>query len=109
MAHGVHVEWAKYPCFLLLLPLLQQFMMPPESGSVNSHSPRNVFYGRWAKYNKLPGDGLSPSHIMPFPCLDEIKEINEFTRKDMNGLFVSLGDGVTHYELNGDEKDAPIV
>jgi pimeloyl-ACP methyl ester carboxylesterase len=46
---------------------------------------------------------------MPFPYLDEIKEINELTRKDMNGSFVSLGDGVTHYELDGDEEGVPIV
>lgn len=46
---------------------------------------------------------------MPFPYLDEIKEINEFTRKDMSGSFISLGDGITHYELGGNEKGIPIV
>jgi pimeloyl-ACP methyl ester carboxylesterase len=46
---------------------------------------------------------------MPFPYLDETKEINEITRKDMNGSFITLGDGITHYELGGNEEGLPIV
>lgn len=46
---------------------------------------------------------------MSFPYLDEIKEINELTRKDMSGSFIVLGDGVTHYELGGDDKGMPVI
>lgn len=46
---------------------------------------------------------------MPFPYLDEIKEINESTRQDTSGSFVLLEDGVTHYELDGNEKGIPVV
>jgi pimeloyl-ACP methyl ester carboxylesterase len=46
---------------------------------------------------------------MPFPYLDEIKEINEFTRPNMNGSFISLEDGITHYELGGNEDRPSIV
>lgn len=49
------------------------------------------------------------AQAMPFPYLDEIKEINEFTRRDVSGSFISLGDGVTHYELGGTEDGSPIV
>src|SRR5690349_15789016 len=46
---------------------------------------------------------------MPFPYLDEIKEINEFTRQDTSGSFIALGDGITHYELGGSEDGPSIV
>lgn len=46
---------------------------------------------------------------MPFPYLGEIKELNESARKALGGSFVSLSDGVTHYELSGDREGAPVV
>lgn len=46
---------------------------------------------------------------MPFPFLDETKELNESTRKEMDGLFIKLTNGITHYELGGDENGIPVV
>ncbi len=46
---------------------------------------------------------------MPFPYLDETKDLNETTRKDADGLFVSLTDGITHYELGGEINNTTIV
>ncbi|MCE9647670.1 MAG: alpha/beta hydrolase [Chloroflexi bacterium] len=38
---------------------------------------------------------------MSFPYLDEVKELNETTRREAGGSFIVLSDGVTHYELAG--------
>lgn len=46
---------------------------------------------------------------MPFPYLDETREINETARKDADGSFVKLTDGITHYELGGDEQGQAVV
>lgn len=46
---------------------------------------------------------------MPFPYLDETKELNESTRKETDGSFITLTDGVTHYELGGPENGKPVV
>lgn len=46
---------------------------------------------------------------MPFPYLDETLELNESTRMGMDGSFIALDDGVTHYELGGDERGVPVV
>ncbi len=46
---------------------------------------------------------------MSFPYLDEIKELNESTRKEAGGSFIALSDGVTHYELGGDSKGVVVV
>jgi pimeloyl-ACP methyl ester carboxylesterase len=46
---------------------------------------------------------------MPFPYLDEIKEINEFTCQNISGSFISLEDGTTHYELGGNENGILVV
>jgi pimeloyl-ACP methyl ester carboxylesterase len=46
---------------------------------------------------------------MPFPFFDETKELNELTRKNAAGSFISLSEGVTHYELGGDESGEKIV
>jgi pimeloyl-ACP methyl ester carboxylesterase len=46
---------------------------------------------------------------MPFPYLDETQELNETTRKQADGSFVTLTDGVTHYELGGPENGNPVV
>ncbi|MBI5944189.1 MAG: alpha/beta hydrolase [Chloroflexi bacterium] len=46
---------------------------------------------------------------MSFPYLDETKELNDATRKDAGGSFVTLPDGVTHYELRGPENGKPVV
>ena len=46
---------------------------------------------------------------MPFPYLDEIKELNETTRKEADGSFITLADGVTHYELGGPENGKLVV
>lgn len=46
---------------------------------------------------------------MPFPYLGETKELNESTRNALGGSFVSLTDGVTHYELDGRDEGIPVV
>ena len=47
---------------------------------------------------------------MPFPYFDETKALNESTRKEADGLFIQLSDGITHYQLGGDENgDADAV
>src|SRR3972149_4507577 len=39
---------------------------------------------------------------MPFPYLNETRELNDLTRKEADsGAFISLSDGVTHYEISG--------
>lgn len=40
---------------------------------------------------------------------DETKELNAETRKDAGGAFIQLADGVTHYELGGDESGNVVV
>jgi len=46
---------------------------------------------------------------MPFPYVGETKELNESTRKEADGSFIALTDGVTHYELGGPENGKPVV
>lgn len=46
---------------------------------------------------------------MPFPFLDETKVIDQSVRETADGSFVALSDGVTHYEIAGDEKGKPVV
>jgi len=46
---------------------------------------------------------------MTFPYLDETQELNETTRKEAGGSFITLTDGVTHYELGGPDNGQPIV
>ncbi len=46
---------------------------------------------------------------MPFPYFDETKELNDTTRRAAGGSFIALTDGVTHYELCGDENGIPVV
>ncbi|HNK62666.1 MAG TPA: alpha/beta hydrolase [Anaerolineales bacterium] len=46
---------------------------------------------------------------MPFPYLGETKELNTATRQGMGGSFIALTDGVTHYELGGDEGRPVVV
>lgn len=46
---------------------------------------------------------------MTFPYLDETHELNEATRKEAGGSFITLTDGVTHYELGGDPNGSPVV
>jgi len=41
---------------------------------------------------------------MPFPYLDETKELNESARKEADGLFIQLSDGNTHYQVGGDKN-----
>jgi len=45
---------------------------------------------------------------MPFPFFDETKDLDDETRTGAAGSFVTLSDGVTHYELSGPER-RPIV
>jgi pimeloyl-ACP methyl ester carboxylesterase len=46
---------------------------------------------------------------MSFPYLSEDKELNEETRKEVDsGAFISLSDGVTHYQLDG-RPDGQVV
>jgi pimeloyl-ACP methyl ester carboxylesterase len=46
---------------------------------------------------------------MPFPYLDETRNLDEVTRKELGGSFIALGDGITHYEMGGNENGIPIV
>ena len=46
---------------------------------------------------------------MSFPYLGETKELNEATRKEADGSFIALSNGVTHYELCGPENGIPVV
>ena len=46
---------------------------------------------------------------MPFPFLGETKELNEFTRRTASGSFITLADGVTHYELGGPSNGKTVV
>lgn len=46
---------------------------------------------------------------MPFPYLNETKELNEAVRREIGGSFVALKDGVTHYELSGPKGGRAIV
>ena len=46
---------------------------------------------------------------MPFPYRDKIKELNDITRKSAGGAFISLPDGVTHFELGGTEDGEPVI
>lgn len=48
-------------------------------------------------------------NLMPFPYVDETEELNKTTREDARGLFVTLSDGVTHYELSGDTNGSRVV
>ncbi|HCK65361.1 MAG TPA: alpha/beta hydrolase, partial [Anaerolineae bacterium] len=46
---------------------------------------------------------------MSFPYLDETKELNEIIRKEAGGDFIQLSNGVTHYQLGGDENGDTVV
>lgn len=47
---------------------------------------------------------------MPFPYFDETKALNESTRKEVDGSFIQLSDGITHYQLGGGKNgDADAV
>jgi pimeloyl-ACP methyl ester carboxylesterase len=46
---------------------------------------------------------------MPLPYPGETKELNESTRKEADGSFVTLTDGVTHYQLGGPENGEPVI
>lgn len=46
---------------------------------------------------------------MPFTYRDETKELNDETRKSADGSFVQLPNGITHYELGGNESGEVIV
>ena len=46
---------------------------------------------------------------MNFPYREETKELNDETRKDADGSFIQLVDGVTHYELDGNESGEVVV
>jgi pimeloyl-ACP methyl ester carboxylesterase len=40
---------------------------------------------------------------------DETKELNAETRKSVNGAFIQLPNGITHYELGGNESGEVVV
>jgi pimeloyl-ACP methyl ester carboxylesterase len=46
---------------------------------------------------------------MSFPYRDETKELNDESRKNAGGSFIQLADGVTHYELSGNESSEAVV
>ena len=53
-------------------------------------------------------DGVR-SYMMFFPYRDETKELNDETRRSAEGSFLQLQDGITHYELGGDENGEPVI
>lgn len=46
---------------------------------------------------------------MSFSYRDETRELNDLTRKDLSGSFISLQEGVTHYELSNPDKENTVV
>jgi pimeloyl-ACP methyl ester carboxylesterase len=46
---------------------------------------------------------------MSFPFFDETKELNEAVRREAGGSYITLADGVTHYEFGGLENGSPVV
>jgi len=46
---------------------------------------------------------------MSFPYQDEIKTLNDASRKEIGGLFISLPNGVTHYELSNAHAENTVV
>ena len=46
---------------------------------------------------------------MHFPYRDETKELNDEARRFADGAFIQLPDGITHYELAGDENNKPVI
>lgn len=46
---------------------------------------------------------------MPFPYLDETKQLNEAARQEIGESFAALPGGVTHYELGGPKDGLPVV
>lgn len=63
----------------------------------------NVSCVRWEKYRK--GRVIPPDKIMRV----ETKELNDVTRKLASGSFIQLPDGVTHYELGGNDSGKRVV
>jgi len=46
---------------------------------------------------------------MAFPYQDEIKTLNDVTRNEIGGSFISLPNGVTHYELSNPDVENTVV
>ena len=46
---------------------------------------------------------------MNFTYRDETKQLNDRTRRNADGCFIQLPDGVTHYELGGPESGDVVV
>ena len=46
---------------------------------------------------------------MSFPYLDEIKELDETTRREADGSFIALADGTTHFEFSGGVNGEVVV
>jgi len=46
---------------------------------------------------------------MSFPYRDEVKRLNATTRKSIDGSFLSLPDGFTHYELTNTQLENTVV
>jgi|GEM_PF-3998148 len=46
---------------------------------------------------------------MSFPYRAETKVLNDETRRSSDGSFIQLSDGITHYELGGNENVEPVI
>jgi hypothetical protein len=46
---------------------------------------------------------------MPFSYRDDIKELNELTRKELSGSFIRLPGGVTQYELSDADGENTVI
>jgi pimeloyl-ACP methyl ester carboxylesterase len=73
---------------------------------MNFRSRLNAFCVRWEKYNHTSA-GRETSHYKIMRA--EIKELNDETRRSASGSFVQLPNGVTHYELGGNESGDVVV
>jgi len=49
------------------------------------------------------------THIMSFPFRDEVKELNNEFRQSVGGSFISLPDGITHYELSNEGQENTVI
>ena len=46
---------------------------------------------------------------MPFSFHDETQELNQETRRSAGGAFIQIANGITHYELGGNESGEIVV
>src|SRR5258706_14425412 len=75
-------------------------MMRLACGSMSFRLRLNAFCARWEKSHNNTSIKI---------MRDEIKELNNETRKFAGGSFIQLANGITHYELDGNESGEVVV